>query len=53
LAGAAAVLASVSSSLVCLPIIYQQTRHKTLSRAATLISIAVVLLGLGVLVVLR
>jgi uncharacterized membrane protein (DUF4010 family) len=53
LAGAAAVLASVSSSLVCLPIIYQQTRHKILSRAATLISLAVVLLGLGVLIVLR
>jgi len=53
LAGAAVVLASVSSSLVCLPLIYQQTRHKALSRAVTLISVAVVLLGLGVLVALR
>lgn len=53
LAGAAAVLASVSSSLVCLPLIYQQTRHKALARASTLISVVVVLLGLGVLAALR
>ena len=50
LAGAAAVLATVSSSLVTLPLIYQQTRHKALSRAVALITVAVALLGLGVLV---
>jgi uncharacterized membrane protein (DUF4010 family) len=50
LAGAAAVLATVSSSLVTLPLIYQQTRHKALSRAVAFITVAIALLGLGVLV---
>lgn len=48
-AAAAVVLASVSSALSNLPIIYQQTRNKTLSRVVALVSFAVVLLGLGVL----
>ncbi len=51
LAGAAVVLTSVSSALVNLPLIYQQTRHKALGRAVALITLAVVLLGLGVLAV--
>ena len=49
LAAAAVVLASVSSALSNLPIIYQQTRNKALSRAVAAVSIAVVLIGLGVL----
>lgn len=53
LAGAAVVLASVSSSFVSLPLIYQQTHHKRLTRASVLASVGVVLLGLGTLVVLR
>jgi uncharacterized membrane protein (DUF4010 family) len=51
LAGAAVVLATVSSSLVTLPLIYQQTHHKALSRAVALITVAVALLGLGVLAI--
>jgi len=51
LAGAAVVLTSVSSALVNLPLIYQQTRHKALSRAVALITVAIVLLGLGVLAI--
>ena len=50
-AGAAVVLATVSSSLVTLPLIYQQTRHKALSRTVALITVAVALLGLGVLAI--
>jgi uncharacterized membrane protein (DUF4010 family) len=52
-AAAAVVLASVSSALSNLPIIYQQTRNKTLSRVVALVSFAVVLLGLGVLGITR
>jgi uncharacterized membrane protein (DUF4010 family) len=46
-AGIAVVLTSVSSALVNLPLIYQQTRHKDLTRTLTMISFAVVLLGLA------
>ena len=45
-AGIAALLASVSSALVNLPLIYQQTEQKTVTRTVTVISILVVLLRL-------
>lgn len=51
IAGAAVVLTSVSSALANLPLVYHQTRDKPLSRAVAWVSFAVVLLGLGVLVV--
>ncbi len=51
LAGAAVVFASVSSALVNLPLIYQQTHHKALSRAVALATLGIVLLGLGVLAI--
>ena len=52
-AGIAVVLTSVSSALVNLPLIYQQTKHKALTRTLTVISFVVVLAGLAVLVVLQ
>jgi len=53
LAAAAVVLASVASALSNLPILYQQTRNKPLSRAVAIASFGVVLLGLGVLSLAR
>lgn len=53
LAATAVVLASVASALSNLPIIYQQTRNRALSRTVTAVSFAVVLLGLGVLGLVR
>jgi uncharacterized membrane protein (DUF4010 family) len=52
-AAAAVVLASVSSALSNLPIIYQQSRNKALSRAVAVVSFGVVLIGLGVLGITR
>jgi uncharacterized membrane protein (DUF4010 family) len=52
-AGIAVVLTSVSSALVSLPLIYQQTRHKALTRTLTIISFVVVLLGLAAMVLLQ
>jgi uncharacterized membrane protein (DUF4010 family) len=45
IAGIATILTSVSSSLVNLPLVYQQTRQPQLVRTLTTISIAIVLLG--------
>ncbi len=45
-AGAAVALASVSSALINLPLVYEQTKHKALTRRLTIIWSAVVLLGL-------
>jgi uncharacterized membrane protein (DUF4010 family) len=52
-AGIAVVLTSVASALVNLPLIYQQTKQKILTRTVTVISIVVVLLGLVVMVLLQ
>ncbi|HXZ39727.1 MAG TPA: DUF4010 domain-containing protein [Terriglobales bacterium] len=52
-AGVAIVLTSVSSALVNLPLIYQQTKHKALTRTLTAISVVVVVLGLVVMVLLQ
>jgi len=49
LAATAVVVTSVASALVNLPLTYQQTRNKALSRAVALASIGVVILGLAVL----
>jgi len=52
-AGVAVVLTSVASALVNLPLIYQQTKHKSLTRTLTVISVVVVLLGLAAMVLLQ
>jgi uncharacterized membrane protein (DUF4010 family) len=52
-AGVAVVLTSVSSALVSLPLIYQQTKHKGLTRTLTIVSFVVVLLGLAAMVLLQ
>jgi uncharacterized membrane protein (DUF4010 family) len=49
--GIAVVLASMSSALSNLPVIYQQTKEKELTRAVSVVSFALVLLGLLVLLV--
>jgi uncharacterized membrane protein (DUF4010 family) len=49
--GVAVVLASMSSALSNLPVIYQQTKEKELTRAVSVVSFALVLLGLLVLLV--
>jgi uncharacterized membrane protein (DUF4010 family) len=52
-AGAAVVLASVSSALINLPLVYEQTKHTALTRRLSIISFAVVLLGLAAMVLLE
>ena len=52
-AAAAVVLASVSSALINLPLVYQQTKHKALTLRLTIISSAVVLLGLAAMVLVE
>jgi uncharacterized membrane protein (DUF4010 family) len=52
-AGIAVVLTSVSSALVNLPLIYQQTKHKALSRTLTVTSSLVVLPGVLAMVLLQ
>ena len=44
---------SAGRALVDLPLTYQQTRNKALSRAVALVSFGVVLIGLGVLGITR
>ena len=51
LAGAAVVFTSISSALVNLPLIYQQTHHKALSSAVALTTLGIVVLGLGALAI--
>jgi uncharacterized membrane protein (DUF4010 family) len=45
IAGLATILTSVASSLVNLPLVYQQTRQKPLVRTLAVISVLIVLLG--------
>jgi uncharacterized membrane protein (DUF4010 family) len=45
IAGLATILTSVSSSLVNLPLVYQQTRQRALVRTLTIISLVIVALG--------
>jgi len=52
-AGVAVVLTSMASALINLPLIYQQTKHKVLTRRLTTISFAVVLLGLAVMLLVE
>lgn len=52
-AGAAVVLASVSSALINVPLVYEQTKHKALTLRLTIISSAVVLLGLAAMVLVE
>jgi uncharacterized membrane protein (DUF4010 family) len=52
-AGIAVVLTSISSALVNLPFIYQQTKQKGLTRTLTIMSLVVVLLGLAVMFLLQ
>jgi uncharacterized membrane protein (DUF4010 family) len=49
--GVAVVLASMSSALSNLPVIYQQTKEKELTRTVSVVSFALVLIGLLVLLV--
>jgi uncharacterized membrane protein (DUF4010 family) len=51
IAGIAVVLTSISSALVNLPLVYQQTRQRVLTRRLSVISFCLVLLGLGALLV--
>jgi len=49
--GIAVVLASMSSALSNLPVIYQQTKEKELTRTVSVVSFALVLIGLLVLLI--
>ncbi len=51
MAGVAAVLASIASALVNLPLVYQQTRQKALIRTLSAICFALVFAGLLVLLI--
>jgi hypothetical protein len=53
IAGLATILTSVSSSLVNLPLVYQQTRQKALLWTLSTISILIVLLGAIVFALMR
>jgi uncharacterized membrane protein (DUF4010 family) len=48
-AGVAVVLRSMASALISLSLIYEQTKHKLLTRRLTIISFTAVLLGLAVM----
>jgi uncharacterized membrane protein (DUF4010 family) len=50
-AAVAAILASVASALVNLPVLYRQTRRKEETRTLSIISFVVALIGLAVLLV--
>jgi uncharacterized membrane protein (DUF4010 family) len=49
-AGVAAVLTSMSSSLIDLPLVYQQTGQMPLTRRLAIISVVIVAIGVGLLV---
>ena len=49
-AGMATVLTSMTSALVNIPIVYQQTRQLPLTRRLTLLSLVVAVLGVAILV---
>ena len=49
LAGVATVFSSVASALINLPLIYQQTRQRPLTRSLTVASVGLILLGLATL----
>jgi uncharacterized membrane protein (DUF4010 family) len=51
IAGIAVVLTSISSALVNLPLVYQQTHQRVLTRRLSIISFCLVLLGLSALLV--